>query len=83
MRDRIRPLARLHASPEPRTIDQAIFDEIRSLLVSIDAGDKHAAMRLAEIIRHEARNDRNVLALARTDEPDLAPALEQLCLRRR
>jgi hypothetical protein len=42
-----------------------------------------AAVRLAEIIRREAREDRNLLAVARADEPELAPALARLCLRRR
>jgi hypothetical protein len=44
---------------------------------------RRAANRLAEIIRREARDDRNLVALARSDEPDLAPALEDLCMRRR
>ncbi|NVB79730.1 MAG: hypothetical protein HOV81_15145 [Kofleriaceae bacterium] len=65
-----------------------LFDEVRELVAVIDpsAPDERgraAAIRLAEIMRREARNDRHLLALARTDEPDLVPALEQLCLRRR
>ncbi len=70
----------------PKAIEPAVFDEVRALLAQIDpAGPatRAAAVRLAEIIRREARSDRNLLALARDDEPDLAPALAALCLRRR
>lgn len=67
----------------PKTVEPEVFDEIRALLAQIDAADRAAATRLADIIRREARNDRNVIALARDEEPDLAPALERLCLRRR
>lgn len=67
----------------PKTIAPEVFDEIRALVPRVEAADRAAAVRLAEIIRREARDDRSVLALARTDEPDLVPALERLCLRRR
>lgn len=68
----------------PRVIAPAVFDEIRTLLAEIEAQQSRAAaVRLAEIIRREARDDRSVLALARSDEPELVPALERLCLRRR
>lgn len=65
-----------------------MFDEVRELLAVIEerADDERvraAADRLAAIIRREAREDRHLLALARSDEPELAPALERLCLRRR
>ena len=69
-----------------KTIAAEVFDEVRVLLAAIDArgdGARVAALRLAEIIRREARDDRNLVALARDDEPDLAPALAELCLRRR
>jgi len=67
-----------------RTIAPDVFDEIRGLLPRIDRqpADRAAAVRLAEIIRREARDDRSVLVLARTDEPELVPALERLVLRR-
>jgi hypothetical protein len=70
----------------PKTIDPDVFDEIRTLLgvIDLDVRDDHvraAAVRLAEIIRREARNDRLVLVQARDDEPDLVPALERLCVR--
>ena len=66
-----------------RTIAAEVFDEVRTLLAAIERGERAAAVRLAEIIRREARDDRHVLAHARTDEPELVPALEWLCLRRR
>jgi len=65
-----------------KTIAPAVFDEIRALLPRIDAGDRAAAVRLAELVRREARDDRSVLVHARSDEPDLVSALERLCLRR-
>ena len=42
-----------------------------------------AAVRLAEIMRREARDDRPLLAYARIEEPELVPALARLCVRRR
>lgn len=65
-----------------------VFDEVRALLGVIDPAApgepvREAAVRLAAIIRREALEDRSVLAQARTDEPELVPALERLCLRRR
>ena len=67
-----------------RTVAPEVFDEVRTLLAAIEAQrDRTAAIRLAEIIRREARDDRNLLAIARSDEPDLAPALARLCVRRR
>lgn len=65
-----------------KQIAPEVFDEIRALIPRIDAADRSAAVRLAEIIRREARDDRSVLVLARSDEPELVPALERLCLRR-
>ena len=65
-----------------------VFDEVRGLLAVIDPDVRDdrvraAALRLAEIIRREARDDRPLLAQARIEEPELAPALERLCARRR
>ncbi len=62
-----------------------VFDEIRALVEEIEADERavEPAVRLAGIIRREAIADRHVLAQARTDEPELVPALERLCLRRR
>lgn len=64
-----------------KTIDPAVFDEVRALLARIATGDRNAAVRLAAIVRREARDDRNVLAQARDDEPELAPELARLLLR--
>lgn len=71
-----------------RTIAPGVFDEVRELLAIIDPDVRDdrvhaAAVRLAEIVRREARDDRHLLAHARSDEPELVPALEKLCLRRR
>lgn len=69
-----------------RTVAPEVLDEVRALLGAID-GDgpaaRDAAVRLAAIIRREARDDRLLLVHVRRDEPDLAPALERLCVRRR
>lgn len=67
------------------TVAPEVFDEVRTLVARIEAGGdvKAAAIRFAEIIRREAREDRNLVVLARDDEPDLAPALSRLCMRRR
>jgi len=64
------------------TIDPAVFDEVRALLAAIATGDRDAAIRLAAIVRREARDDRNLLAHARDDAPELAARLAELLLRR-
>lgn len=61
--------------------DPAVFDEVRALLPLIAAGDRDAANRLAAIVRREAREDRNLLARARDDEPELAAQLAELLVR--
>lgn len=71
-----------------KVVEPDVFDEVRGLLTTIDpdvrVGASHAAaVRLAEIIRREAREDRHLLGLARIDEPELAPALQRLCSRAR
>jgi hypothetical protein len=65
-----------------------VVDEVRALLAVIDPDVRDervrtAAVRLADIMRREARDDRNLLAYVRIDEPELAPALARLCVRRR
>lgn len=71
-----------------------LIEEVRGLLAVLapdapdapekgDARVRAAAVRLAEIIRREARQDRHVLAHVRTDEPELVDALERLVIRRR
>ena len=65
-----------------KTIDAAVFGEVRELLAAIATGDRDAAIRLAAIVRREAREERNLLAHARDDEPELAPKLAELLVRR-
>ncbi len=67
-----------------RDVDPAIFTEVRALLATLaapSADPRDAATRLAAIIRREALDDRHLLAHARSDEPDLVPALEHLTSR--
>lgn len=71
-----------------KTIAPEVFDEVRALLAVIDPEisserGREAAVRLAAIVRREAREDRLLLVHAREDEPELVSALERLCLRRR
>jgi hypothetical protein len=65
-----------------KTIDPLVFDEVRALLPAIATRDRDAAIRLAAIVRREAREDRNLLAQARQDEPELAAELAGLLARR-
>jgi hypothetical protein len=65
-----------------KTIRPPVFDEVRTLLTAIATGDRDAASRLAAIVRREAREDRNLLAHARNDEPELAGQLAELLVRR-
>src|SRR5437764_107440 len=60
-----------------------VFDELRRLVAAIAPTEqgRAAAARLAEIVRREARDDRNVIVQARDEEPELATALARLCLR--
>jgi hypothetical protein len=71
----------------PRQIAPELLDEVRALLALIDPAVRdprirEAAVRLAEIVRREALDDRPLLAYARIEEPELAPALARLCVRR-
>jgi hypothetical protein len=71
-----------------KDIAAEVVDEVRALLAVIDPdvrGEQvqRAAVRLAAIVRREALDDRHLLAYARIEEPELAPALERLCVRRR
>ena len=60
----------------------AVIAEVRTLLPAIDAGDRPAAQRLAQLVRREALDDRSLLSHVVDAEPDLAPALERLLRRR-
>lgn len=66
---------------QPSDIDPATFDEIAQLLPRIEASDHDAAVRLAAIIRREAREGRGVVAQARDEAPELSRALMRLCTR--
>src|SRR5580692_6572556 len=70
------------AAPTEKTIDPIVFDEVRTLLAAVATGDRDATIRLAAIVRREAREDRNLLAQARDDEPELARQLADLLVRR-
>ena len=66
----------------PKTTEPAVFDAVRALLARLAAGERDAAGQLAAIVRREARDDRNLLANARDDEPELADRLAELLVRR-
>ena len=61
-----------------REVAPAVIDEVRGLLPAIETGDRDAAVRLAQIIRREALDDRNLVALVRADELEFADALIRL-----
>jgi hypothetical protein len=70
----------------PKTVAPEVFDEVRALVgVIVPGGEqaREAAVRLAAIIRREARDDRLLVVLARDEDPELAAALSRLCVRRR
>jgi hypothetical protein len=67
-----------------------LVDEVSSLLVQLAPsppaaeadGQRAAATRLAYLFRREARNDRNLLALAEDElEPELGARLQMFCRR--
>jgi hypothetical protein len=71
-----------------REIAPDVIDEVRKLVGMIDpeavSDDvRVAAVRLAAIVRREALDDRNVVAIVTSEEPDLSPSLKRLCRRRR
>jgi hypothetical protein len=65
-----------------KTVATAVFDEVRVLVAAVALGERDAAIRLAAIVRREAREDRNLLAQAHDDEPELARQLAALLARR-
>jgi len=54
-----------------------VIDEIRRLVATAEH-DRTAAVRLAQIVRREALDDRNLLALVVADELDFADTLARL-----
>ena len=72
----------------PKTVAPEVFDEVRELVALIDPQvrddrSRSAAARLARLVRREALDDRNLVALARDEEPELGAALAALRVRRR
>jgi hypothetical protein len=63
-------------------IEAAVFEEVRKLVAAVAAGQRDAAVRLAAIVRREAREDRNLLAQVHDDDPELARQLAGLLVRR-
>jgi hypothetical protein len=64
-----------------KTVAPEVFEEVRALLAVVER-DRAAAMRLAQIVRREASEDRHLVAHARSDEPELAEALARWVARR-
>jgi len=65
-----------------REVAPEMFAEVRELVAVIERR-RDAAVRLAQIIRREALDDRNLVVLARDEDPELAAALARLCVRQR
>ena len=63
-----------------RDVAPEVLDEVRALLARID--DRDAAVQLARIVRREALDDRNLVAIARREELEFAEQLAELCTRR-
>lgn len=66
-----------------RDVAPEVLDSVRELVAKIAGGDRAAAVELARIVRREALDERNLVAIARRDELDFADALAALCVRRR
>jgi hypothetical protein len=66
-----------------RDVAADVIDQVRTLIARIASGDRAAAGELARIVRREALDERNLVAIARRDELDFADALAALCVRRR
>jgi hypothetical protein len=60
-----------------KEVADEVIEEVRGLVAAVDR-DRAAAVRLAQIIRRETLDDRNLVALARSDELDFADALARL-----
>jgi hypothetical protein len=67
-----------------KPVGSEVFDEVRILLgvIARTDGGRVAAVRLAQIVRAEALEQRNLLAHAREDDPELADLLAPLVARR-
>ena len=71
-----------HANITSPEVAPDILDEVAAL-VDRAFEDREAAIRLAAIVRREALDERNLVAIARADELPFADALATLCARRR
>jgi hypothetical protein len=70
-----------------KSVALEVFDEVRALVavinLSLPTDAVHAAaVRLAQIVRAEALEERNLLVDARDEEPELAELLANLVTRR-
>ena len=63
-----------------REVAPELLDKVRALLARIP--DREAAVELARIVRREALDDRNLVAIARGEELEFADQLAALCTRR-
>ncbi|HEY1547572.1 MAG TPA: hypothetical protein VGG28_07125 [Kofleriaceae bacterium] len=70
-----------HASGWAKTVAADVLDEVRVLVAAV-ATDRAAAVRLAQIVRAEALEERSLLAQARDDDPALADLLAPWLVRR-
>lgn len=64
-----------------RELAPAILDEVRALVAKVEARDVEAAVRLAAIVRREALDDRNLIALIDDEDAALGARLARLCRR--
>lgn len=74
------------SSRAPRIVAPEVLEEARGLLAVIVSGAcaeevRGAAVRLAEIVRREAHDDRSLIAQAHDEDPELGTALAKLCRR--
>ena len=65
-----------------------LLDEVRELVGVLATGARGdevraSAVRLAAIVRREALEDRNLIAIVSADDPTLGPELARLCRRPR
>jgi hypothetical protein len=66
-----------------RDVAPDVIDQVRVLVTKVQSGDRPSAVELARIVRREALDERNLVAIARRDDLDFADALAALCVRRR
>jgi hypothetical protein len=67
----------------PKVTAPEVLEEVRTLLATIGEGGRDAAVRLAQLVRAEVREERSLLAQLRDDDPEVADVLAPLVTRRR